>query len=77
MSFDNNSRLQPQGKPAAVRAEFDGVVDQVINDLGDIVLVGEGVYRVLRHIHVDIDMLVVYLLLKIHQHQSITLWTTP
>ena len=58
--------LQTQG--TALGTEFDRVVKQIVNHLSDIVLIGHGEYRVLRHIHVHIQLLAVDLLLKGDQH---------
>ena len=60
--------LDLQAQRPLLRAELHGVVDQVVDDLGDIVLVGEGEHRVVRHIHLNVDMPVVDLLLEGQQH---------
>ena len=57
---------QPQIAP--VGAELHGVVDEIVNDLRDVVRVRHGVHRVLRHIHVDVQVLVVDLLLEGDEH---------
>ena len=62
-----------QTQVAALGAELHRVVQQIVNDLGDIVLIGHGVYRVLREVHVHIQVLVVDLLLEGDEHLSCTL----
>ena len=57
---------QPQIAP--VGAELYGVVDEIVDDLGDVVRVRHGVHRMLRHIHVDVQVLVVDLLFEGDQH---------
>ena len=62
----------PDGKPQVfpLRAELYGIIQQIVNYLGNVVLIGEGHYRVLGHIHVHVDMLVVDLLFEGQQHLS-------
>ena len=71
--FDGHARLaaiqlQPQGKSAAVGAEFNGVVDQIINDLRDAVALRPCPDRLARQIDTHIEMLVVDFLLEGNQH---------
>ena len=58
--------FQPQG--TAIRAELHGIVDQVVDNLGNIVLVGKGEHRMVRHIHFHVDVFVVDFLFKGQQH---------
>ena len=57
---------QPQIAP--VGAELYGVVDEIVDDLGDVVRIRHGVHRMLRHIHVDVQVLVIDLLLEGDEH---------
>ena len=60
----------PNGKAqcAAIGTELDGVVQQIVDNLCDIILIGHGVHRMLRKIHIHIQMLVIDLLFKGNEH---------
>ena len=62
----------PDGEPQglALGTEFYRVVDEIVDHLGHIVPVGDGVYRMLRHIDIHIQLLVVDLLFKGDQHTA-------
>jgi len=64
--------LQTQG--SALGAEFYGIVQQIVNHLGDVIPVGDGADRMLREVHIHIQALVVDFLLKGNQHLPGTLF---
>ena len=59
-----------QSQIASLGTELDGVIQQIVDHLGNIVRVRHGVHRMLRHIHLDIQVLVVDLLFEGDQHLS-------
>ena len=60
--------IQPQRQLSALRAELDGVVHQIVDDLRDRIALRSCPERPIRQIHIDLKLLGVDLLLERNEH---------
>ena len=60
--------IQPQRQLSALRAELDGVVHQIVDDLRDRIALRSCPKRPIRQIHIDLKLLGVDLLLERNEH---------